>query len=173
MTLVKALLHRPEILLMDEPTTGLDPGRRASFLDTLRRIQEARGITVMMTSHIFSEAEVADRMAILQNGALLANDTPDALRSTLGHEMVVIDAMDPEIIEADEALQGQNVRRVGDQIRVEGGEGDAADLLAGLLRCHRRDIRKLSIKQPTLEDVYIHITGQDPHKEPEQEEAGA
>jgi len=82
--LAKCLLTRPRVLLLDEPTTGLDPNSRRNFLSALHRIQKERGMTVLMTSHIFSEAEDVDRVAVMKGGHLLAFDTPAALRRQLG-----------------------------------------------------------------------------------------
>ena len=92
--LAKCLLTRPSVLLLDEPTTGLDPASRRHFLDALRTLQKSRGMTVLMTTHIFAEAEDADRVAIMKAGRLLAYDTPQALHALLGREMVVATSRD-------------------------------------------------------------------------------
>ncbi|MBF0625147.1 MAG: ABC transporter ATP-binding protein [Magnetococcales bacterium] len=157
--LVKVLLHTPPLILMDEPTTGLDPGSRHAFLRAVRDIQRREGLTLLMTSHIFSEAEEADAMGILQGGRLLAADTPGALRASLGREVVVIQAHDPDAMEQElTGRQGLAVQRRNGEIRVEGADGVA--LVEDLLAHHRGAIRHLTIKEPTLEDVFIHITGQ-------------
>ena len=97
--LAKCLLTRPRLLLLDEPTTGLDPASRRNFVDALHKIQRGRQMTVLMTSHIFSEAEDADRVAIMKGGVLLANDSPQALRGQLGREMVVVQSRNAEALE--------------------------------------------------------------------------
>lgn len=157
--LVKALLHRPTLLLMDEPTTGLDPGARHAFSTTIQRLQRQHGMTVVMTSHIFSEAEEADSVAILQRGRLLARDTPATLRASLGRELLVVrgPALDPV---ADEltARGGLTVHRRPGELRVEGEEG-MVDLLRHLLTHHRSRITAVTVQEPTLDDVYIHLTG--------------
>ena len=88
--LAKCMLTRPRILLLDEPTTGLDPNSRRKFLGALHNLQKNRGMTVLMTSHVFAEAEDVDRVAIMKDGILLAHDTPQVLRSRLGREMLVV-----------------------------------------------------------------------------------
>ncbi|MBF0426790.1 MAG: ABC transporter ATP-binding protein [Magnetococcales bacterium] len=155
--LVKVLLHAPPLIMMDEPTTGLDPGSRHAFMQALREVQKREGLTVLLTSHIFSEAEVADRMAILQNGQLLAADAPAQLKAALGGNVVVIQTRDPDRLEAElKGKPGLTVHRCADELRVEGGDPRA--LVAELLATPR-GIHHLSIKEPTLEDVFIHLTG--------------
>lgn len=173
--LVKALLHEPQILLMDEPTTGLDPGSRQAFLKTVQDIQKKDQVTVLMTSHIFSEAEEADSMAILQQGRLLIRDHPVRLKERLGREMLVIQTTAPEAMLDWLLLSPQAVfsppqvaagnprerlvaQRTGPtEIRIEGPE--VISLTSDLLARFRPEILSLAIKQPSLEDVYIHVTG--------------
>ncbi len=160
--LVKAILHRPRILLMDEPTTGLDPGARRDFLTAVRRLQREQGMTVLMTSHLFDEAERADRVAILHRGRLLAAGSPPELREQLGQEMVVVKTRDEDgAARLEAALAAKTdiqVQRRGLELRVEGIDGDTLqnDLLAA-----RDAFQTLSIKRPTLEDLFIYLTGGD------------
>ncbi|MBW7850185.1 MAG: ABC transporter ATP-binding protein [Rhodospirillales bacterium] len=158
--LAKVLLTRPRLLLLDEPTTGLDPNSRRNFLKALSAIQRERGMTVLMTSHVFSEAEDVDRVAIMMKGHLLALDTPQALRAMLGREMVVIQARDPVALEERMGREmGLAVRRHGDELRLEETEnGESLPLLEGVLARYRPDIVAIAIKQPALEDVFVHLT---------------
>lgn len=159
--LAKVLMTRPRVLLLDEPTTGLDPASRRNFLAALQRLQRERGMTVLMTSHVFSEAEDVDRVAIMREGKLLAFDSPQALKARIGTEMVVIQPADPEAF-AD-TLQnelGLAVRRHGDELRLEETEnGEGLPMLERILNRYRPEIRSISIKQPDLEDVFVHVTG--------------
>ncbi|MTJ84439.1 MAG: ABC transporter ATP-binding protein [Telmatospirillum sp.] len=159
--LAKCLLTRPEIILLDEPTTGLDPNSRRNFIEALQRIQRQRKMTVLMTSHIFSEAEDADRVAIMKGGRLLACDSPQALRARLGHEMVVLQSRRAEsLLPRIEADLGIAVRRYGDELRLEETvNGDSLPILERLLGLYRGDIDSIAIKQPALEDVFVHMTG--------------
>ncbi len=159
--LAKSLLTRPRILLLDEPTTGLDPSSRRSFLSALHKIQRERRITVLMTSHIFAEAEDADRVAIMRKGELLALDKPQTLRALLGREMVVVQSRLPEQLEARiRADLKLHTRRHGDEIRLqETDNGASLPILEELLARYRSDIDSIAIKQPALEDVFIHLTG--------------
>ena len=157
--LVKALLHRPRILLMDEPTSGLDPGARRLFLDIVLRLRRERGTTILMTSHLFAEAEQADQVGILKGGELLAAGSPDELRSRLGGEMVVIETRDPQQAEklGQELSQKPaiTVQRRESELRVEGID---AATLEQLVSRRREGFQTLAIKRPTLEDLFIHLT---------------
>ncbi|MGE5504357.1 MAG: ATP-binding cassette domain-containing protein [Actinomycetota bacterium] len=158
--LAKVLMTHPRVLLLDEPTTGLDPGSRRNFLDALHRLQRERGMTVLMTSHVFSEAEDVDRVAIMREGRLLAYDSPQALRAMIGTEMVVIQPRDAEALAERLRADGLAVRRHGDELRLEETEnGDGLPLLERILGAYRPDILSISIKQPGLEDVFVHVTG--------------
>ncbi|MBF0093658.1 MAG: ABC transporter ATP-binding protein [Alphaproteobacteria bacterium] len=159
--LAKCLMTRPRVLLLDEPTTGLDPSSRRNFLDVLRRVQRERSMTVLMTTHIFSEAEDADFVAILKDGVLLAEGTPQRLREQLGREVVVISPRDPAAL-ADRlsAELGLTPLRHGDELRLDEVEpAETLALLERILTRYRPEIHSISIKQPALEDVFIHITG--------------
>ncbi len=157
--LAKCMLTRPRILLLDEPTTGLDPNSRRNFLQALTRLQRERGMTVLMTSHVFSEAEDVDRVAIMRAGEMLAHDTPQALRSRLGREMVVVQPRDPDAMAERLGREGYAVRRHGDELRLEETENGAGlPVLERIVARHRDDIVAIAIKRPTLEDVFIHIT---------------
>lgn len=164
--LAKCLMTRPEILLLDEPTTGLDPASRRDFIRTLQDLQERRRMTVLMTSHVFSEAETADRVAIMKGGQLLALDTPQTLRSALGREMVVVKTRHPESLEQRIfADTGWRTRRHGDELRLpETENGAGLPILERMLELYRDDIESISIKQPELEDVFIHLTGKTPQE---------
>ncbi|MBF0213643.1 MAG: ABC transporter ATP-binding protein [Magnetococcales bacterium] len=156
--LVKVLLHEPALLLLDEPTAGLDPGGRLAFMATLQRLQKKRGVTILMTSHLFSEAEKADLVGILRHGKLLAMDHPTQLSQRLGAEILVIqgEGLEP-VAQALSGDPGLTWQLHDHELRVQGQ--DLLQLMAELLKAHRERIHTLAIKQPTLEDFYIHLTG--------------
>ena len=158
--LAKVLMTDPKVLLLDEPTTGLDPVSRRSFLDALHRLQQARGMTVLMTSHVFAEADDVDRVAIMRQGKLLAYDSPTALKAMIGTEMVVIHAKDTEGLASRlRAEMGLAVRCIGDEVRLEETEnGESLPLLEKILERYRPDVLTISIKQPGLDDVFVHVT---------------
>ncbi|VBB69300.1 ABC transporter ATP-binding protein [invertebrate metagenome] len=158
--LAKCLLTRPQVLLLDEPTTGLDPASRRNFLDMLKSIQRERAMTVLMTTHIFAEAEEAHRVVIMQDGQLLACDTPYRLCSRMGREMVVVVPTDPESL-ATAMNQDMNLTplRSGDELRLENvQQTESLSLLEAILARYRSQIHSIAIKQAALEDVFIHLT---------------
>ncbi|EME71583.1 ABC-type multidrug transport system, ATPase component [Paramagnetospirillum caucaseum] len=158
--LAKVLMTDPKVLLLDEPTTGLDPMSRRNFLAALHKLQKERGMTVLMTSHVFSEADDVDRVAIMREGKLLAYDTPAALKAMIGTEMVVVQARDAEGLAARlRAEMGLAVRCIGDEVRLEETEnGESLPLLERILDRYRPDIAAIAIKQPGLDDVFVHVT---------------
>src|SRR5688500_9993474 len=88
--IARGLRHRPRVLLMDEPSTGLDPAARLDLWDHLRRVSNGAGVTVLLTTHILEEADTATRVAVLQNGGLLACDTPASLKERIGGDVITI-----------------------------------------------------------------------------------
>ncbi|CCG40294.1 ABC transporter ATP-binding protein [Magnetospirillum molischianum] len=159
--LAKVLMTNPRVLLLDEPTTGLDPVSRRNFLEALQRLHHERGLTILMTSHVFSEAEDVDRVAIMREGKLMAYDTPQALRAMIGTEMVVIQSREAASLAGRlESELGLTVSVVGDEVRLaETENGDSLPLLEKILHRYRPDIRSISIKQPGLDDVFVRVTG--------------
>lgn len=164
--LAKVLMTRPKVLLLDEPTTGLDPASRRNFLDALHRIQRDLGVTVLMTSHVFSEAENADRVIIMREGRLMASDTPQGLKDLLGTEMVVIRPHNAAAFAANlKAEMGIDALRYGDELRLEKTvTGEGLPILEKLLDRYRFEIASIAIKQPDLEDVFVHVTGREQKK---------
>ena len=160
--LAKCLLTRPRLLLLDEPTTGLDPASRRAFLEVLTHLRRERGMTVLMTSHIFGEAEDVDSVAIMAEGRLLAHDSPQALRGRLKGDVLVIDSPDPDTLAARlHADLGVEAIRHGDELRIdEPPQADAVALLERVLADYRDLVRGITVKQPALEDVFIHVTAE-------------
>lgn len=159
--LVKALLHRPQILWMDEPTNGLDPGSRRDFFDSLLALRRERPLTLLMTSHLFAEAEQADQVGILHQGRLLAVGSPETLHNQLGREMVVIQtSQTAEASALKTLLQHLPAIRIlqrEQELRITGLDPDT---LQQILLQHRERFQSLRIQRPTLEDLFIHHTSQ-------------
>ncbi len=156
--LAKGLLHRPRVLLLDEPSTGLDPGARSDVWRYLRELRETDGVTVALTTHLLEEAERADRIAILHQGQLVALDTPEALKAELGGDSITIATADPENLSA--AIQrrfacGPSV--VDGAVRVEHPDGHV--LLGKLCEAFPAEITSITLGKPSLEDVFIARTG--------------
>ena len=155
--IAKGLLHRPTVLLLDEPTTGLDPGARRDLWQYLQVLRD-QGITIIVTTHLMEEAERCDRLAILSLGRLVALGTPAELRHEIGGDVILLEAKDPE------SLAGRIEQRFGIEATVldgkvrlerEGGHRFVTEVVEAF----PGEIDALSISKPTLEDVFIHRTG--------------
>ncbi len=157
--LAKGLLHAPRVLLLDEPSTGLDPGARADLWQYLRQLRERDGVTIVLTTHLLEEAERVDRLAIIDRGRLVALDTPDALRATVGGDTLCISAEEPESLAQDiHARLGFTAKVLDGQVRFEAPRGSEVvpQLFAALPEGR---IASLTLGKPTLEDVFIARTG--------------
>lgn len=156
--IAKGLLHRPRLLLLDEPATGLDTGARRDLRLYLQQLRSESGVTIWLTTHLMDEADSCDRLGILDRGRLVALGSPQELKQKIGGDVIVLETPDPE--------------QLREQIRQRfGGE---ASVLAGRVRLERRQghkfvtdlvesfpgqIEGVTFSRPTLEDVFIHETG--------------
>lgn len=156
--IAKSLLHGPEVLILDEPSTGLDPGVRFDLWEVLTRVRREQGVTILVTTHLMDEAEQCDRLAILDRGRLVALGTPDELRESVGGDSLTITATDPDRL-AGQIQQRFNVtpRRLGDHLRIE--HAAAIELLRDLVAAFPNDITAIALAKPSLEDVFIDRTG--------------
>ena len=156
--LAKGLLHHPEVLLLDEPTTGLDPGARRDLWQYLRVLRDQEHVSVIVTTHLMEEAERCDRLAILNEGKLVALGTPEELTREIGGDVILLEARDPEALaeqirtrfHVDATVMDANVR-----LEIENGHRFIPDVVEAF----PGEIHALSVRKPTLEDVFIHRTG--------------
>lgn len=156
--LAKGLLHRPQLLLLDEPSTGLDPGARSDLWDYLQCVRRDEGVSVVLTTHLLEEADKADRIAILNAGSLVALDTPDALRATVGGDSITIETDDPAgLVDAIRLNLGLDAQVVDGSVRLEQPDGHRQ--IARLAEAFPGRIRSIRLGKPTLEDVFIARTG--------------
>lgn len=156
--LAKGMIHHPRILLLDEPSTGLDPGARSDLWNYLHTLRDQHGVTVVLTTHLLEEAEKADRVAILHVGRLVALDTPDALRATIGGDSITIRAADPAALAVAIAERFDCQPQVVDGcVRLEQPAGH--QWIARLVEAFPEQIEALTLGKPTLEDVFIARTG--------------
>jgi ABC-2 type transport system ATP-binding protein len=175
--LAKGLIHRPQLLLLDEPSTGLDPGARSDLWEYLCRLRRESGVTVVLTTHLLEEAERADRIAILHEGSLVACGTPEALRATVGGDSITIETHDPQTL-ADAIRQRFDVsaRVMDGRVRLEQQEGHR--WVARLVEAFADRIDAITVGKPSLEDVFIDRTGRrfwsdtDGHRSPGGSSAG-
>ncbi|MDB4637499.1 MAG: ABC transporter ATP-binding protein [Planctomycetaceae bacterium] len=156
--IAKGLLHRPEILLLDEPSTGLDPGARHDLWQYLRKLRDEQQVTILVTTHLMEEAERCDRLAILNQGELVAMDTPEMLRSSIGGDCITISTSDQNSLQNRLRDQFQlDASIIGNQLRI--GRENGHELIRDLVDAFPDDIESISLGKPTLEDVFIQKTG--------------
>ena len=155
--LAKGILHQPKLLLMDEPSTGLDPASRLDMWYAVGEMQRKSGVTVLFTTHLLDEADRASRIAIMDRGRTVAFGRPGELRSALGSQVLSIQATDPEAIAQWLREQAVDVQILPQQIRVTGAQ--AAGLVAPLNERFGERIQTLTLGQPSLEDVFVSQTG--------------
>jgi ABC-2 type transport system ATP-binding protein len=156
--LAKALLHEPELLLLDEPSTGLDPAARREFFNLLARLRETGGVTIVLTTHYMEEAERCDRIGILDQGALVAIAPPGELKQRVGGDVMVISAPEPAALARK--IEGRfqvSAALVDGTIRIERPRGH--ELVARLVDEFGGEIESVTFGRPTLEDVFVHLTG--------------
>ena len=157
--IAKCLLPRPRVLLLDEPSTGLDPAAREGLRVTLERVRRESEVTVVMTTHLLEEAERCDRVAILHRGRLVACETPAELRGRLGTDVAVVSGPEPEALAARvREMFGWPLSVRGERLRVEvPAGGDAAGRLVSALGAAADTV---TVGRPTLEDVFLDLTGE-------------
>lgn len=156
--LAKALLHQPPLLLLDEPSTGLDPGARRDFMQYLRQLREQDGVTIVLTTHYMEEAERCDQVAILHQGRIVSVGTPAALKEQVGGDVVVVQTADPEGLRAKIRERfGDDATVVDGTIRIERPRGH--EFVREVVDAFPADVTLVTYGKPTLEDVFIHLTG--------------
>jgi ABC-2 type transport system ATP-binding protein len=157
--IAKGLMNRPRLLLLDEPSTGLDPVARAEVWRTLSEVRQRDGVTVLMTTHLMDEADRCDRVAILDAGRLVADGSPTALKEQLGGEVVTLTARDLPAAEAllRERLHITQIDTAGATLRFE--RARAHELVPALMEALGGMVETVSVGRPTLEDVFIRSTG--------------
>jgi ABC-2 type transport system ATP-binding protein len=170
--IARALMHDPKVLLLDEPTTGLDPQARRLLWETLRELHR-RGLTVILTTHYMEEADrLCERLAIIDHGRILSLDTPASLKRSLpgGHILDLWVRSAAPVLPRLEALPGvvrsesiesaseQDVERL--RLFVDARDG-LLDAVLHVVREGGGDLTHISLTQPSLEDVYIHLTGRE------------
>jgi ABC-2 type transport system ATP-binding protein len=167
--LAKGLLHRPALLLLDEPATGLDPGARHDLWDYLQALRREAAVTVLVTTHILEEAERCDRIGIMSRGEMVALDSPEALKARIGGDVLSIDSPAPDALAgAIREKLGADAQVVDGSIRLERPE--AHRFVPTLIEAFSGQISAVRVGRPTLEDVFIRLTG---HRFWDEDDAGA
>ncbi|HEY0564881.1 MAG TPA: ABC transporter ATP-binding protein [Terriglobales bacterium] len=155
----KGLLHHPQVLLLDEPTTGLDPGARRDLWQYLAELRDREAITVIVTTHLMEEAEHCDRLAIMSAGTLVALGTPNELRGEIGTDIVELEATADAQALAERISQrfAVDARVLNQKIRFE--QEEAHRFIPALMESFPGEVQSVSVSKPSLEDVFIRRTG--------------
>lgn len=174
--IAKGMLHDPELLLLDEPSTGLDPGARHDLWRYLQQLRSESGVTVVVTTHLMEEAEKCDRLGLLDRGQLVALGTPAELRAEIGGDCLTIVSESPDDLALKiEARFGVSPKLFGSVLRIERSRGH--ELLRELVEVFPNEITSVSLGKPSLEDVFIAKTGHrfwdgTEHQQPAQKQRG-
>jgi ABC-2 type transport system ATP-binding protein len=162
--LVAALVHNPEILFLDEPTTGLDPVSRVGVWEEVRRLNVELGMTIFLTTQYLEEAdELCGRVGIIDRGRIVAEGSPDALKRAVGADIIIarVDGDAGSLCAAVAALDGvQSVEAHGNELMIATDNGSAAisPVAVALNGCDVA-VRDLTLRTPTLDDVFLDLTG--------------
>lgn len=160
--LAKGLLHRPAVLLLDEPTTGLDPGARIDLWRYLQELRDREGVSIVVTTHLMEEAEKCDRLAILSHGKLVGLGTPAEMKAEIGGDVLSLEVHKGA---ADATALAERIRQrfgveatvVDGSVRIEREHGHR--FLTDVVEAFPGEIDSVSVSKPTLEDVFISRTG--------------
>jgi ABC-2 type transport system ATP-binding protein len=156
--LAKGLLHHPSVLLLDEPTTGLDPGARRDLWEYLRTLRDQERVTVIVTTHLMEEAERCDRLAILNEGKLVALGTPAELKREIGGDVISLDTQNADdLAPRIRARFHVDAQVLEGKVRLERENGHR--FITDVVEAFPGEIQAISVSKPTLEDVFIHRTG--------------
>jgi ABC-2 type transport system ATP-binding protein len=156
--IAKTLLHGPKLLLLDEPSTGLDPGARRELWEHFKRLREDDGVTILLTTHLMEEAAACDRLALIDQGELVALGSPAELTSEIGGDVISIRARDPESLSGLVKSQfGVRATVIDGTLRIEREAGH--QFIPQLVEAFPGQIEAISVGRPTLEDVFVRRTG--------------
>jgi ABC-2 type transport system ATP-binding protein len=155
--IAKALLHQPQVVLMDEPSTGLDPGARLELWQYIEQLQRTQGLTVLLTTHILDEADRCERLLLLHEGRRVAEGTPAELKARVGGDVVVLDLADPGVTPQIADRFGVTPQLVDSTLRIEIPNGHR--FILDVVEAFPGAIRSVAMHKPTLEDFFLGQTG--------------
>jgi len=155
----RALIHWPQILFLDEPTVGLDPQTRTKIWDYIFSARKHKETTIFLTTQYLNEAENCDRIAIIDNGEIVALDTPENLKKMVGGDIISFKTSDNELAENEfkEKFPQYKIKRIGKELKSEVENGD--EFLPILVKAITPKIISIELRRPTLDDVFLEITG--------------
>jgi ABC-2 type transport system ATP-binding protein len=159
--LAKGMLNRPSVLLLDEPSTGLDPAARIDLWRYLHELQSGGEVTILLTTHLMDEGDRCNRLAILDHGHLVACNTPLALKEQIGGDVISLTCTSGQkpasVAAAIGARFGVDVQQVDQTLRIEKARGH--QFVPQLIEAFPTVFESVAVGKPTLEDVFIRLTG--------------
>jgi len=159
--IARGLLHYPKVLFLDEPTVGLDPQTRTHVWEYILKLKEKAGITIFMTTHYMDEAEICDRVAVMDHGELIALDTPEQLKSQVGGDIIEVSTEDNStaklLIEENYQTEVTEIENAHLSFRVDKG----SEFLVDFIKQFDIPIKSVNLRKPTLNDVFLHLTGRE------------
>lgn len=162
--IARGLLHYPRVLFLDEPTVGLDPQTRNHIWEYILRLKEKAGITIFLTTHYMDEAEICDRVAVMDHGDLIALDTPETLKTNVGGDIIAIQTVDNDksktVLEEDYQLE---VTETDDVLTFQVARGN--EFLVQFVKDFPITIETVNLRRPTLNDVFLQLTGREIREE--------
>ncbi|WP_243276971.1 ATP-binding cassette domain-containing protein [Desulfallas sp. Bu1-1] len=162
--IARGFLHYPKVLFLDEPTVGLDPQTRKKIWEYIHVLREREDITIFMTTHYMEEAENCHRIAIIDHGEIVVEDTPANLKKMVGGDVITISAGNNQSV-MDKLAERFGLRAVvsGRGLKVEVEQGEA--FIPVLIREMGEDIASVTVQKPTLDDVFLKLTGREIREE--------
>jgi len=157
--IARGMLHTPKVLFLDEPTVGLDPQTRALIWDDIQSLRMEEGVTIFLTTHYMDEAEYAERIAIIDHGSIIALDTPDVLKASVGTDTVEVETADDEVALESLKLAGYKVERTEGGLTAFVADEEAA--VGPIVAAAGVPVRTVRAHRPTLDDVFLHFTGRE------------
>ncbi|MGO8874130.1 MAG: ATP-binding cassette domain-containing protein [Acidimicrobiales bacterium] len=157
--IARGMLHTPHVLFLDEPTVGLDPQTRALIWEDILRLRDEEGVTIFLTTHYMDEAEYAERIAIIDYGSIIALDTPDTLKASVGRDTVSIETTDDERALVSLTGAGYSVQRTEHGLTAFVTDEEAA--VGPIVAAAGVPVRTVRAHRPTLDDVFLHFTGRE------------
>lgn len=162
--IARGLLHYPRVLFLDEPTVGLDPQTRNHIWEYILRLKKKAGITIFLTTHYMDEAEICDRVAVMDHGEMIALDTPEKLKTNVGGDIIEIRTVDNEEAKAEiENSYNLEVKEVDDALTFQVDKGN--EFLVQFIKEFSIGILTVNLRRPTLNDVFLHLTGREIREE--------
>ena len=158
--IVRGLIHHPRVLFLDEPTLGLDPQTRRYIWDYVEDIRVKENLTIFLTTHYMDEAEHCDRIAVIDDGNIVAIDTPDKLKDGVGGDLVMIRAADNEAA-AKELGESWSLESETQDDIVKFSVPKGEEFLPEFVRNFKGELLSINVRRPTLDDVFLSLTGRD------------